>query len=369
MRILHFTYDHPKNPWVGGGGALRVERLNALLAHRGHRIVVVCGRFPGSRDYETDHVRYHCVGSDRGYLLSTFSYARKARSLARTAYQGYDIVVEDFAPWNPIFTYRLAARPSVIQVQNYLGGMILRKYLLLGIPFYLRERSYPRRFAHAIVINEALNRRFRIQGEVISMGIEESLLAVPATEGQYVAFLGRLDFHQKGLDVLFKAMAGLDFPLKLAGDGPGRERLSRLAQRSPNIQWLGRVDGEEKARFLQRAKFLVVPSRFEGQNMALIEAAAVGKAAVVSDIEELAYAVQHGFALACRANSVAALREALCRLWQDDSLCRQLQAKARSYATTRTWPQLADLYERFLAKLASQSQESHVSRDVLPPQA
>lgn len=347
MKILHFIYDHPKNVWVGGGGARRVAILNELLQARGHAIDVFCGRFPGCFDYAAGQTTYTFLGSSSNYLLSTFSYARAARRRARAIYRKYDLVIEDFAPWNPVFVYRLRDRPAIIQVQNYCGTHILRKYALLGLPFYIRERSYPKRFAHAVVINEALNNRLHIKGRVISMGIDEELLNHLPTEGHYVGFLGRLDYHQKGIDLLLSAMQDLKLPLKLAGDGPGRKRLARTIESLPNVEWLGWLEGSRKVEFLQRAKFLVVPSRFEGQNMAVLEAAALGKAALVSDIDELSYAVRQGFALSFRSGSVPDLRKCLQQLWQDETLRDRLQGAARDYVRNVTWPQLADRYEGF----------------------
>jgi glycosyltransferase involved in cell wall biosynthesis len=256
-------------------------------------------------------------------------------------------VVEDFAPWNPVFTHRLKDRPAIIQIQNRLGTQIFRKYGPLGLPFYIRELSYPKRFAHAIVINDALNDRFKIKGHVISMGVDEELLNVAPVEGDYVAFLGRLDFHQKGIDLLLSAVRELKLPLKLAGDGPARARLVKTIKNLPNVEWLGWLEGGKKLEFLRRARFLAVPSRFEGQNMAVLEAAAVAKAAVVSDIEELSYAVRHGFALPFRNGSVAGLGNSLQMLWENAGLRGQLQAAARHYVSGLTWPQLADRYEAF----------------------
>jgi len=78
MKILHLIYDHINNPWVGGGGAVRVYEIYKRLADR-HYITIVCGKYPEAKDYEEGNLRFHFVGTSKNnYVLSTFSYAVKA---------------------------------------------------------------------------------------------------------------------------------------------------------------------------------------------------------------------------------------------------------------------------------------------------
>jgi glycosyltransferase involved in cell wall biosynthesis len=347
MRLLHFIYDHPDNPWVGGGGARRTVLISRRLAERGHEICLVCGRYPGAQDYAGANLSIRFVGSGRGYVASTFSYAHAARRIARGEALGYDLLLEDFAPWNPVFTYRVRARPAVVQVQNYFGRHVLRRYPVVGVWFYGLERYYPRRFKHAIVINQALNDALGLRGEVISMGVDEELLALPVQTGEYIAFLGRLDIYQKGLDLLLRAARQTGLPVCLAGDGPGRTRLQADSMSLANVRWVGPVEGKAKVDFLRGARFVVVPSRFEGQNLVVLEAAALGKAVVVSDIAELAYAPRQGFGLPFKAGDGRDLAEKLAQLWHGHARRHSLEEYARPYVRDLTWPRIVDQFERY----------------------
>jgi hypothetical protein len=74
MRILHFIYDHIKNPWVGGGGAVRALEIYRRLAEK-HMITIICGKYPGAEDYTEKNLTIHFVGTNKNnYVISTLLY-------------------------------------------------------------------------------------------------------------------------------------------------------------------------------------------------------------------------------------------------------------------------------------------------------
>src|SRR6266571_1420393 len=118
MNILHLIYDHTNNPWVGGGAAVRVQEIYKRLAAR-HKITVVCGKYPDAVDCSKYGVNYHFAGTARdSYVLSTFSYAARAAQHVKKRAREYDIVVEDFAPYNPAFCF-LWHKRAVIQLHQF----------------------------------------------------------------------------------------------------------------------------------------------------------------------------------------------------------------------------------------------------------
>lgn len=347
MKILHLIYDHVNNPWVGGGGAVRVYEIYKEIGNR-HDVMIMCGKFPGCRDYDEDNLKFRFVGTDRGFILSTFAYAWQANRFVRKHYADYDIIIEDFAPWNPVFSHLIKERPVVLQIQNYMGKEILNKYFAAGIPFYLIERFYPRFFNSWVVLLDNLNKRFHIKGKVIPQGIPGAYLKTDIIEGKYAAFLGRIDIHQKGLDILSDAIKTMQVKLKIAGDGRDRKRFLRMIKDSPNVEWVGMVKGSDKVEFLRNAQFLIVPSRFEGQGIVLLEAAALGKPAIVSAIPELAYAVEAGFGISHLAGDAEDLIEKINLLTRDEALRKKMGLKAREYALSLGWEKISIQYEKFL---------------------
>jgi len=93
-------------------------------------------------------------------------------------------------------------------------------------------------------------------------------------------FVGRLS-PEKGLNILLGAWKGIDYPLRIAGDGPLRE-LCESAQ-NEHISYLGRLDRDQVYSEMARAEFLVMPSIWsETFGLAVIEAFACGLPVIAS---------------------------------------------------------------------------------------
>ena len=103
-----------------------------------------------------------------------------------------------------------------------------------------------------------------------------------------VGFVGRLHPSKDPQTLVraFRAAGMADSTLVLAGEGPERAELERLAAGDPAIRLLGyRTD----AAALYRAfDFFVLPSRFEQVPLAVLEAMQAGLPMAVSNIESLA---------------------------------------------------------------------------------
>jgi glycosyltransferase involved in cell wall biosynthesis len=91
--------------------------------------------------------------------------------------------------------------------------------------------------------------------------------------GQHYLVLSELVSH-KQIDVAVDAFNRLRLPLVIAGDGPARRRLRRLAGRT--IRFAGRVTDEEAARLLATCRALVVTTG-EEFGIAAVEAQAAGR--------------------------------------------------------------------------------------------
>ncbi len=353
MKILHLIYDHVDNPWVGGGGAVRAFEIYRRLAKKGHEITVVSGAFPNCRDGNVEGIEFKFLGTPRNYYLSVFSYALSAASFLKENFSDYDVIVEDFAPWNPVCSYRFQDRKAVfLQLHHKEGMEILKRYLILGLPFYILEKTYPRKFHRVISVSEATARKFKLRNAYIIPNGINLPKSSQVFKGDYILYLGRIDFHNKGLDLLLEAVRNLDVKLYIAGRGKDSKLLQKKIHGdtllSKRVKYLGFVSEEEKSRLIENCRFLVLPSRYEGQGIVVLEAAARGKPVLVSNIEELDYVVKNGFGVSFEKTNPADLREKIKFLWEREDLLKELSRKASEYAKNFTWDRIADKYEKLL---------------------
>jgi len=136
----------------------------------------------------------------------------------------------------------------------------------------------------------------------------------------YVAYLGRLS-PEKGVEILLDAVTGLpDLRVKIAGDGPQTGVLQTIARQRglQQVEFLGRVAGEEKWELLRNATAVVIPSVwYEVFPFVVLESLAAGTPVVASNLGSLPYVVEDGKSgLLFQAGDSQDLREKLAWLVQ-----------------------------------------------------
>lgn len=162
-------------------------------------------------------------------------------------------------------------------------------------------------------------------------------------------FVGRLS-QEKGVAVLLDAWRGLPhIPLRIAGDGPLREKLERAAP--PNVHFLGRVDTAAIEREMRAASFLLVPSLwYEGFPMTIVEAFSTGLPVVASRLGSLQEIINHERnGMLFEPGNPAALADTALRLSENPALTRNLGTQAlldftENYTKPRNLAHLEAIY-------------------------
>ena len=349
LRILHFIYDHPGNPWCGGGGARRTWEINTILASR-HDITVFCGGFPGAVPQE-EPFKVRFLGSADSYIESRLNFMVKSRKLNT---EKYDLIVEDFSAYSPAFP-PVNNQPLVTILHLHHKLRALRNRGLFGLIAIASERLLLPRRRSVIVVSEhlrpALNSNAQV--EVIGQGVNIPA-GISSTAEDYVLFLGRLDIRHKGLDILIQAWAQLPpelcgMPLHIVGGG-AESQIRALVQKSGahNVHLIGRLNHTDALSTLNRAAFLCMPSRIEGSPLVIAEALALGKPVIVSSIPALKALVPHGIAgLHVPPEDPYLLSKAIERLLTDSTLRRQLAKGARELGSKYSWKEIAERQEAF----------------------
>ncbi len=206
--------------------------------------------------------------------------------------------------------------------KNWTLKKILHRVMFLETK-YSKEVSISECFLKAVNVNEDI--------QVVPYGIRtEPFDAVDSARSpnQFnVLYVGRL-IHEKGIDVLLRAAAKViasngfiqshkDFSLHLAGEGPDRKTLEKLAQTlgiQKYVRFYGHLSGQDRIQLYKSCDLFVLPSRSEALPLSILEAGAArlpllattqgdlrnvvlenvnGHLVEPDDVDELAYYLEH----------------------------------------------------------------------------
>ncbi|MEO5590004.1 MAG: glycosyltransferase family 4 protein [Gemmatimonadaceae bacterium] len=369
-KVLHVIYDDPANPWVGGGGAVRVRELYRHLRDRVD-VTVATGNFPGARDETVDGVPYIRLGAAKPYAWSRVTFGRAVTSLLRTA--EYDAAIFDFSGYSPVFLPR--NRPTGVTVHHTSEPTARRRFgAVLSIVLGRVERLMMRRARRASATSLASRRTIEeiapgMPIDMVAAGVPEELFSLVRNPAGFLLYFGRLDIFHKGLDTLLEAVAILarDRPgieIRIAGRGKDLDRVGVLVRSlgiTGNVRLIGAVSDAERNELLAGAAVQLMPSRFEGFGLAAAEAMAAGVPLVASDVGSLPEVVDapRGGVLV-PAGDPQSLADATARLLDDPGLLQELSQSARVSARRFRWAVVADAHLQFIQNIAATAAHSRL---------
>jgi glycosyltransferase involved in cell wall biosynthesis len=377
-------------PGVRFGGPLRVAHslARALIQH-GHQVVVCTTNLADENtnlDVEIDKpvnldgvtVYYEPTIFSRYWGFSPLLYQRAAREIAKA-----DIIFihahYQFANWIGARVARRASKAYIIFTHGSLHKEGIRhgnKLKFLYIKLLEGKNLHNALFLVFNAQEEKESSLYSSLGKVVPNGIDPMEFAELPQVGQFrqqypqlenklfFLFLGRLDIKQKGLDFLLKAFAKLaqerqDIQLVIAGpdeDG-GSRAIRRLAQEcniEDRVILTGLLKGQEKLAVLQDADAFVLPSRFEGLSIALLEALYMGLPVLVTDQVGLHKEINAANAGLVIPAELDAVYEGLKRL-ADTDVRNEMRGKGTDLVLKRyTWDAIA---EELMAQVAEEMPE------------
>lgn len=319
----------------------RIPLFNALAERVDLHVVFLTGSNPDRpyRMHETEHRFRSQVLPGRDFTVGG-RWIVLNHGVAR-ALRGADAVVvggwNEPAFWTAVAWARLAGRPAVAWIESterdargdssgWAKRALARSFTSFVVPGRAAE-AYVRTLrgdAHIAIAPNA------VDGGLFASRLadRDAVRAERGIDGVCVLYVGRLA-PEKGVDVLLRAVTGLDVTVVLAGAGPEEVRLRAAAP--AGARFLGNVERDELPAWYAAADVLVLPSLSEPWGMSLNEGAAAGLPLVSTDAAGAAYELiedgVNGFRVP--AGDVHALRGALERLVSDGSFRHEAGARSR----------------------------------------
>lgn len=281
-----------------------------LVQHGGAEKVLesFCALFP--------HAPIYTIVYDRAAMRETFADRRIITSrlqrvpLARTHHRifpalmpmaveefdfsAYDIVLSDSSS----FAKGIITRPETLHIsyvhtpmryawddcQKYTADFGFPKMVERIVPIIMNgirlwDRVTADRVDHYIANSQFVARRIKKyygkDATVINppVDIERFFIAPPERVQPYYLMVGRIIAYKRH-DIAIEAFNRLGLPLKIIGRGPELAALKRKAK--SNIEFLGRVTDEEKARYYAECQAFIFPQE-EDFGIVAIEAMASGR--------------------------------------------------------------------------------------------
>jgi glycosyltransferase involved in cell wall biosynthesis len=334
------------------GGIQRYSRYLLDALRRSPRVSGVCVASLGATHSDGFDMPLRADLTGGGSVAGKIAFAAGCWRLAR-ARRASLVVVDHVNLAAVAWVFRLLTGTpywlNVYAIEVWGPLSWLRRRALLGAACIVSDCDFTRRYLEERY--PALASRIIVVPDCVDIG-RFVPAAASAERGALPVLLtvSRLaEGRSKGHDAVLRALAvlrarGIDAAYVIAGDGPDRARLERLAGElglADRVRFGGRVPDGDLPALYQASDVFVLVSAFqtdgapqgEGVPLVVIEAQACGKPAVTSALDGSAESVVHGeTGLLVDPSDEAALVGALQRLLCDGPLRERMGAAARAFA-------------------------------------
>lgn len=243
------------------------------------------------------------------------------------------------------------------KIQGVLLNKPNEKYVLSKIPHIIVQSSYIKDFVCKLTDSKI---------HIIPEGIEfvEIQDTLPcAIDERIDIFIAVSLVYLKGVDILIKATEHAkiyvpDIKVYIAGSGKEQENLQKLTEElglRKNIKFLGYLSNEADVnRYYKACKLVVVPSRWDMDPFAPLNAAASGKPAIVSDKCNSSIIENGKTGFIFKSEDVEDLSEKIVMLLTNDALMTRMSQESKERAKEYDWKNIinrkVELYNEVISE-------------------
>ncbi len=305
MKRLLFISSNDYIPW---GGSEELWFSCAIEALKGHLEIAICtqwdplpARFDMLKDYQ--QVKIFSKNKKKSFFFNLYNKFSPGRFRLRKKPYGRELIA-----WNPDLTIisqgNNADGLETMQFckENNLAYCTISQAVYEGIwpstgkSAVMRE-FYKHAIANYFVSKANLNVTNLQIGEVVKKGKVvrnpfnlpyHTNLTYPSTDIFKLACVARYEFYAKGQDVLLEVLSQTKWKernimVTFYGNGPNEDGLRRLISYF-NLKNVFIGGHKQTIEIWKENHALVLPSRFEGLPLALVEAMLAGRFGIVSDV-------------------------------------------------------------------------------------
>jgi phosphatidylinositol alpha-mannosyltransferase len=357
--VSPYGYPHP------GGVNEHVRHTYQAMRRMGHDVWIITSKYGRERESEG-----HIIRLGTGYAFPangsmgrvTVSWRFKERARELLAEHRFDIL-HFHEPFVPFLSPTVLDQSDTVNIATFhaFGGFSPSYWIGKRFAGRLADLLHGR-IAVSGAARHFISRYFPGEYRIIPNGVDLDRFAdaEPFEELRdgtlNILFVGRFE-ERKGLIHLLKAYHRLrkrhvDARLLVIGTGPKAREYRRFVglRGVRDVEWLGRVSDDDKARYFASADIFCSPATGqESFGIVLLEAMAAGVPIVASDIHGYKNVLQRGVqGLLVEPRNAMALAAALYKLAGDPDLRHSMgeagRARAPEYSWDRVTERIVDYY-------------------------
>jgi len=363
LNISILDFDDIRNPLLAAGQAKATVEVGSRLAKNGHKITVLCSKYPGYKDRTEFGIKYKHIGFGSKYIrLNNFLYILTLPFSVRKIEA--DLIVECFtAPISTLFTPLWTKIPVVAVPTSFEADRFAKLY---HFPFDVIEKFGSRFYKYFLPYTAYLDQKMKkinptIISKIVPEGVGKEFFSIKKIHPQYILYLGRYDMNQKGIDLLLEAYSKvakkIKYPLIIAGTGPDEKKIKKMVndlKLDPYVKIMGSAYGRKKMKLLSKALYVTMPSRHEGFSLFSLEALASGLPLVVFDIPGMSW-MNGEVSFKAKAFDTDSYAQLLTKA-SDENRIQKMSFESRKFAKQFTWDNVSNQFESFFFQILKQNQ-------------